>query len=55
MKELSYLKILPRDQSRTSVCLEGDDFMRESTGTKRTQIEVALREFESVMDNRIRS
>jgi molecular chaperone HscC len=51
MKELSYLKILPRDQEQNKLCLlKAERLYEESTGTKRTQIEVALREFESVMD-----
>jgi molecular chaperone HscC len=51
IQELSYLKIRPREQEQNKMCLlKAERLYEESTGSRRTQIEIALRKFETSMD-----
>lgn len=50
IKELSYLKIHPRDQEENKLLLQrGENMYEESTGQIRMQIEYAVRKFEDVL------
>lgn len=51
MKELSYLKIHPRDQEENKLLLiRGDRLFEETTGIVRIQVEQAVRKFEAVLE-----
>ena len=51
MKELAYLKTLPRDQEQNKMCmLKAERLYEESTGAERKRIEQATQAFEAVMD-----
>lgn len=51
MEELSYLKILPRDQEANKLLLfKGERLYEESTGEEREVVEYYLRQFERVLD-----
>jgi len=53
MKELSYLKIHPKDQEENKLLLlRGERMYEENTGETRLQIEYELREFERILNNR---
>jgi molecular chaperone HscC len=53
MKELSYLKIHPRDQEENKLLLlRGERMYEEYTGEIRLTIEYELREFERVLNTR---
>jgi molecular chaperone HscC len=53
MKELSYLKIHPRDQEENKLLLlRGERMYEEYTGETRLTIEYELREFERVLNTR---
>ncbi|MBD5544149.1 MAG: molecular chaperone HscC [Lachnospiraceae bacterium] len=52
-EELSYLKILPRDEEANKRLLfRGERLYEESFGTMRSQIDYAVTEFEKVLDSR---
>lgn len=51
MKELSYLKIHPRDQEANKVLLlRGERLYEETTGELREQLEAVTRQFEHILD-----
>ena len=51
MKELSYLKISPREQEENKLLLlQGDRMYEESTGEERIMIGMWLRDFEKKLD-----
>ena len=51
MEELSYLKIIPREQEANKMLLmRGERLYEESVGELRQKIEWCLRKFESVLD-----
>lgn len=51
MKELSYLKIHPRDQEENKLLLiRSDRLFEETTGLMRMQVEQAVRKFEAVLE-----
>ena len=53
MKELSYLKIHPKDQEENQLLLlRGERLYEENTGEVRLRIEYELREFEKVLNER---
>lgn len=53
MKELSYLKIHPREQEENKLLLlRGERMYEENIGETRLRIEYELREFEQVLNNR---
>ena len=53
MKELSYLKIHPRDQEENKLLLlRGERMYEENVGETRLEIEYELREFERVLNTR---
>ena len=53
MRELSYLKIHPRDKEENKLLLlRGERLYEESTGTSRSEIEYLLRRFEDALNSR---
>ncbi len=51
MKELSYLKVSPREQEENKwLLLRGDRMYEESTGEERIMIGMWLRDFEKKLD-----
>ena len=51
MRELSYLKIHPRDQEANKVLLlRGERLYEETTGELREQLEAVTRQFEYILD-----
>lgn len=51
-KELSYLKIPPREQAENKLILSmGESLYEETVGNLRKEVEFYLRKFESLLDN----
>ena len=51
MKELSYLKIPPREQEKNKVLLlRGERLYEETTGELREQLEMVTQQFERILD-----
>ena len=55
-EELSYLKILPRDEEKNKRLLfRGERLYEEAFGSMRSRIDYAITEFEQVLDGRDKS